>query len=149
MKISIPLILNYFCLSLLDQISLLFVGQVGNTEQLAAVGLGNMIMFLFCTSLQRGILGPLETFASQAFGRDDIRECGLCQHRCMLILTAAFIPISIVFLNTEVILFAMGMDAEISKIAHQYVVLHIPGMLLISLYNSFDIFCSHQLLIHE
>ena len=57
----------------------------------------------------------------------------------MLILTVAFIPISIIFLNTEVILVARGMDAKISTIAQQYVVLHIPGMFMYSLFNSFDV----------
>ena len=38
MEISIPIILSNLCLTFLDQISLLFVGQIGDTEQIAAVG---------------------------------------------------------------------------------------------------------------
>jgi len=51
MEISIPIILSELCLSSFDQISLLFVGNIGDTKLIAAVGLGNIIMFLFCSSL--------------------------------------------------------------------------------------------------
>jgi len=57
----------------------------------------------------------------------------------MLILTAAYIPISFVFVNTEVILVAMGMDAQISEIAQQYVVLHLPGLFMCHLFCSFAV----------
>ena len=86
-----------------------------------------------------GLTGPLETFASQAFGRGDVRECGLWMHRCILISTMAFILITVVFLNTEVILVAIGMDAKISKVAQQFAIKHLPGVFMYILFASFEI----------
>jgi Na+-driven multidrug efflux pump len=116
----------------------LFIGQIGNTEQLAAVGLGNLMMYLFCSAFIYAITGSLETFASHAAGRDDVRECGLYMHRCLLIVTIAYIPITFALLNTETILVGIGMNAKISKIAHTYVVIHIPGLYIQGLFSSFE-----------
>lgn len=73
------------------------------------------------------ITGSLETFASHAVGRGDMRDCGLYFHRCILLLTIALIPVFVCFLYTETILIWIGMDPEVSKIAHIYVVNKIPG----------------------
>jgi len=89
-----------------------------------------------------GLTGPLETFASQAFGRGDVRECGLWMQRCILISTMAFILITIVFLNSEVILVALGMDAKISKVAQQFAIKHLPGLFMFILFSSFEIVLS-------
>ena len=124
--------------TLLEQINVLFIGQIGNTEQLAAVGLGNLVIYLFCSALTYGITGTLETFASHAAGRGDIRDCGLYLHRCMLIMTIAYIPITFALLNTESILVCIGMNANISKIAYKYVVIQIPGLYIQALFSSFE-----------
>jgi len=137
-KISIPMISSLLLSTVLDQINVLFIGQIGSTQQLAAVGLGNLMMYLFYSALIYAITGSLETFASHAAGRGDVRECGLYMHKCMLIVTIAFIPITFALLNTETILVGIGMNAEVSKIAHTYVVIHIPGLYMQALFSSFE-----------
>jgi Na+-driven multidrug efflux pump len=43
---------------------LVFVGSLGDTHQLAAVGLGNMVMMLLPYSIMIGVNTALETFVA-------------------------------------------------------------------------------------
>jgi Na+-driven multidrug efflux pump len=60
-------------LYLQDQINLVFVGSLGDTHQLAAVGLGNMVMMLLPYSIMIGVNTALETFVAQAFGSNNLK----------------------------------------------------------------------------
>ena len=44
-----------------------------------------------------GVNTALETFVSQAYGRENLRDCGLYLHRAILIITLFYIPVAVVF----------------------------------------------------
>ena len=85
-------------LTLQDQVNIIFIGALGETEQLAAVGLGNMIMCMLASTFIYGINTALETFVSQAFGRRNLRECALYMHRAIFLNTIVFVPITLILL---------------------------------------------------
>ncbi len=62
-----------------------------------------------------GIAGKLEKFVSHAAVRDDIRWCGLSIHRCMLIMAIICITLTLVMVNTKMILVGSGTDAKIIR----------------------------------
>ena len=123
LSISTAMILSQlFGSSMLIEINLYFMGEIGETDQFAAVGLGNLVTYLLYYPLRRGIVSTLETFASHAAGRNDMRGCGLSLHRCVLILSIMYVPMTLALLNTENILVGSGMDPNVSRIAGGYIV---------------------------
>ena len=108
-------------LYLQDQINLIFVGSLGDTHQLAAVGLGNMVMMLLPYSIMIGVNTALETFVAQAFGSNNLKQCGLYLHRAILLIVILYIPITIVLFQTGHALTAVGFDETVADHADSYV----------------------------
>jgi len=82
-------------LYLQDQINLIFVARLGDSEQLAAVGLANMVIMLLPYSFMIGVNTALETLVAQAFGSNNLRQCGLYLHRAVFIIIIIYVPITI------------------------------------------------------
>ena len=77
---------------------------------LAGVGLGNMTQNLCALSIIYGLNMSVETLVSQAAGAGDLRLCGTYLNRGRVILTAIFLPIAVVLMNSFNILMALGQD---------------------------------------
>ena len=87
-------------------------------------------MGLFCNTWLYGVNTALETFVSQAYGRDDLRGCGQYMHRAMFLSTLIFVPVAILLCHTEWLLILLGMDPGASELAALYVKYQIPGLLI-------------------
>lgn len=48
-----------------------------------------------------GVNSALETFVSQAWGRQNLKDCGLNLHRALLLVTICYIPIAVASLYFE------------------------------------------------
>lgn len=128
-KISIPLVLNNIMMMLKETIAVLFIGTLDNPIQLGAVGLGNSLMGFFMWPWIYGCCSAMETLIAHAYGRKDLRECGLWLHRTCFFGTILFIPITIVMLFTDPMLVALGMEKDVAHYAFLYVCVWIPGSL--------------------
>jgi len=82
---------------------------------MAGVGMGNMIMNILGLTIAMGLNGALETLSSQAFGSSNLELCGVYLNRGRLILILVYIPITIILLQAERILLAVGQDPEVAK----------------------------------
>jgi len=67
-QLAVPLTLTSFLQIFAEQINFLFVGNLDNTEVLAAVGLGHMTINIFAFSIIFGMNSALETLVSQSYG---------------------------------------------------------------------------------
>ena len=139
-KLGIPSILCFLMMTIQEQINVVFIGSLSDPAKLAGIGLGNMVLNLMPYAILLGVNTALETFVSQASGRQDLRECGLYLHRAMFIICCIFIPIAISMFWASDALMIMGMDEQASRHAQTYLTLLLPGMLFNSLGDSIDLF---------
>ena len=74
----------------------------------ASVGLGAMIMNVFCLSIGMGLNNALDTLVSQAFGNGQFELCGLYLNRARIVNLFVIVPIIVVLVFTEELLVAFG-----------------------------------------
>lgn len=63
-ELAIPAVASYFFVMLQEQIDVIFVAYFKDTTQLAAIGLRNMVINIWCLSFLFGINTALETIVS-------------------------------------------------------------------------------------
>jgi hypothetical protein len=109
---------------------------------LAGVGMGSMLINIFCFATSQGLNGTIETFVSRDRGAgiyaaedDRVKErdrnwkqCGFHLNRARCIITLVMAPIFIGFYWSDVALISLKQDVTISNMARNYCVLAIPGV---------------------
>ena len=98
-----------------------------------------MVLNSVCYSILMGVNTALETFVSQAYGRKNLRECGLYLHRAVLIITALFVPLCLILTQMPLAFRYFGMDPETSSQALDYVWFQMIGVLLHTIADSIDL----------
>ena len=70
-------------------LNIVFAGRMTNNSaaKLAGVGLGNMFLGMFCRQILNGMNSALETMASHAYGKGDVRMAGVHLNRSRVIMT--------------------------------------------------------------
>ena len=86
----------------------------------AGFGLALTLVGILGLSLMIGTNCAQETLASQAYGAGELRRCGILLNRGRLILVALFLPISVVFFNSEAIFLFVGIEPEVAYYASSY-----------------------------
>jgi MATE family multidrug resistance protein len=85
-----------------------FMGHLDDPDLLAGVGLGAMLLNVFCFAVSQGLNGTLETFVSQSYGSGDFRMCGVYLNRARLIVTVVLLPVIFAFFFADKILVTCG-----------------------------------------
>ena len=98
-----------------------------------------MVLNIVCYSILMGVNTALETFVSQAYGRKNLRECGLYLHRAILIIILIFIPLSIIISQMPLAFEKFGIEKEVSAFALDFVWYQMLGVLLHSIADSIDL----------
>ena len=119
---------------------MIIVGKLDNTVELAAVGLGNVILNMCILSLLLGMNTALETMVSQAHGAGQMQLSGEYLNRMRIILTLMFIPLSIFLAFARPMLIGLGQDSEVSTIAAKYLFRQLPGMYMFALFDANRLF---------
>ena len=118
-KIAVPAV----CTNLLGYITVLsntiFAARMNDPVKLAVIGLANVCHTIMILSLLIGLNAAQETLTSQAYGRGDLRLCGVYLNRGRVILVAFFIPLALgpAFFAEQIFL-AIGQDPEVSRLSH-------------------------------
>ena len=88
----IPDTLAKCCRSMVYVVNVLAAGYLNDKNKLAGLGLANSFHYIFNRILMNSCARPMSTFTSQAFGKGELRLCGIYLNRCRAILTlcAAF-----------------------------------------------------------
>ena len=103
---------------------------------LASVGLGCMILNVFCFAVAFGLNGTIESFISREYGSGNYKECGAWLNRGRTIVIVVLIPTAICFFFMDSILVLLKQDPAISKMARDYVVWSLPGALALVQFDS-------------
>ena len=109
-KLALPSVLANLFSFLIMVINSAFAGQfkTDSARKLAAIGLGQMILGMFCRHIYIGINGAADTLISQAYGQNELRLCGTYLNRGRLINTVIIIPLSVLLSCSEKILLGIG-----------------------------------------
>ncbi|XP_039122930.1 protein DETOXIFICATION 16-like [Dioscorea cayenensis subsp. rotundata] len=123
--LSGPLIIANILEKLIQVVSLMFVGHLG---ELPLSGASMAVSFAAVTgfSLLSGMGSALDTLCGQAFGAKQYYMLGIYLQRAMLILSLVSIPLAFIWAFTGNILKAIGQDKEISLAATTYARYMIP-----------------------
>lgn len=77
LKRAAPIVLSNIFFLLMQLTNLYFIGRASDELTLASVGMGNMIINVVCLAFTTGLNGTLETFVSQAYGKEEYCMCGI------------------------------------------------------------------------
>ena len=87
---------------------MIFLGHLNKPELVAGSGIGNMWMNMTGLSIVIGLNGALETLTSQAFGAKNLDLCGVYLNRSRFVMIMFFIPITLLWFQTERVLVYIG-----------------------------------------
>ena len=109
MKLVIPSLLTNLLWYVSTVINTIFSGHMEDKTMQAAVGLNNVCLSIFISSILLGLNTTQETLTSQAYGSGNNRLCGDYFIRGGTILTVFFIPMALfASFFVEPILVAIG-----------------------------------------
>lgn len=107
---------------------------------MAGLGLALSLKVMLPYAITIGVSGVLETLVSQAYGNKMHSLCGLNLNRHLLMVTAMFIPISVILWNTESILISLGQQPEPARYCQMYLRAALPSIYLNCVTLSLTIF---------
>ncbi len=131
LQLSWPILVDRLVSAVVGLVSILLVGQNGNAAELAAIGLGNVLVNMTALSMVQGLSGAMDTLASQAFGSGEREMVGVYAQRCLLILMlVVVVPAIPVWLFAERILVALHQEPETARLVRQFALIRIPGLVM-------------------
>ncbi|KAG6409208.1 hypothetical protein SASPL_132242 [Salvia splendens] len=142
-KISCPTAMTGLILYSRAMISMLFLGYIGELELAGgslSIGVANITGYSVISGLAMG----MEPIASQACGAKQMKVLGLTLHRTILLLLAAAVPITVMWLNMRTILLWCNQDEEISSVAHTFIVYAIPDLFFLAFLHPLRIYLRCQ-----
>ena len=115
----------------------IFAGQFkeNSAAKLAGVGLGSMVLGMFCRHVLAGVNCAQETLVSQSYGQGQLKLCGLYFNRGMLIMSVVYIPLALLLSFSYNILIALGQAESVASYAHDYIIPMIPAMYFLGLFD--------------
>ncbi|GAA0152999.1 transporter [Lithospermum erythrorhizon] len=113
---------------LLQMISIMMVGHLGDQLSLASTGLAISIAAVTGFSFLVGMACALETLCGQAYGAGQYKNFGVYVYTSIFCLTLICIPISILWLNMGRVLILFGQDHVISHETQQFLTCLVPAL---------------------
>lgn len=121
--------------------SIYFVGHYGDTDMMAGLGMGNVLIWTICLAFSFGLNGTLESKVSQCYGCNEYEMCGVWLNRGRMINSFLMMPIGLLFLCTESIMLYLGQPENVSRLAGQFTGLMIPGSWAMIQFDATKRFC--------
>jgi len=105
------------------------VGQLNDTNELAAAGLGGVVVGMTGYSWLHGLSGGIMTLSSQSWGAGSFHAVGLNAQRGFLILLIfCDLPLILIWLNAGSFLKAVGQSPKIAELVGLYCFIRAPGI---------------------
>ncbi|GAB2272083.1 hypothetical protein Dimus_006902 [Dionaea muscipula] len=118
-KIACPVAMTSLLLHSKSIISMLFLGQLGNSELAGgslAISFANITGF----SIMKGLSMGMEPICSQAYGAKKWSVISQAFQRTLSMLSITAVAISVLWLNMEPLLLLLGQDRHITQVAKVY-----------------------------
>ncbi|KAM7259737.1 hypothetical protein ACFE04_015478 [Oxalis oulophora] len=128
-------------------ISMLFLGHLGDL-QLAAGSLAIAFANITGYSVLSGLALGMEPLCSQAFGAQRPKLLSQTLHRSIIFLLISSIPISILWIYMDKIMFYLHQDPNITTLARTYLIYSLPDLLSNSFIHPIRIFLRAQGITH-
>eukprot|EP01018_Ginkgo_biloba_P010797 Gb_06027 [translate_table: standard] len=124
-SLAAPAVVVYMVNYVMNMITQIFCGHLGNLE-LAAASLGNIGIQVFAYGLMLGMGSAVETLCGQAFGAKKYEMLGIYLQRSIILLMATGIPLAIIYIFSKPILLLLGETRKIASAAAVFVYGLIP-----------------------
>ncbi|KDP20755.1 hypothetical protein JCGZ_21226 [Jatropha curcas] len=124
-RIAGPAVIVYLLNNVVSMSTQIFVGHLGNLE-LAAVSLGNTGIQIFAYGLLLGMGSAVETLCGQAYGAHKYEMLGIYLQRSTVLLMAASIPLTLLYVFSKPLLILLGEPNDIASAAALFVYGLIP-----------------------
>ncbi|KAK1699427.1 hypothetical protein QYE76_016124 [Lolium multiflorum] len=122
-----PLIVGYLLQNVVQMISVMFVGHLGELA-LSSASVATSFAAVTGFSLLFGMACSLDTLCGQAFGAGQHHMVGVYNQRAMVVLGLASVPVAALWTYTGEILLLFGQDPEIAAGAGSYIRWMIPTL---------------------
>ena len=136
----VPSFLSLIMDELIWQCTLIFVGRLNDPTLLSAVGMVNNVNLLIPITFSFGTSRALGSFVSQSFGAKQYSKCAEYLNKQIILVTLAFIPLTIILLQTGNILILVGMHKEPSALAGQLMPYFIVGIYMNCMFYTIRLF---------
>ncbi|KAK8915933.1 MATE efflux family protein 5 [Platanthera zijinensis] len=143
LSISLPLVLTSLLLYSRSIISMLFLGRLGPLPLAGgslAIGFANITGY----SVLSGLAAGMDPICSQSHGSGRPHLLSSALRRTVLLLLAASLPISLLWLSIRRLLLLAGQDPAIAAAAHSFIIFSLPDLILQSLLHPIRIFLRSQ-----
>ncbi|CAM0904938.1 unnamed protein product [Alopecurus aequalis] len=127
-----PLIAGCLLQNVVQMISVMFVGHLGELALLSA-SIATSFAAVTGFSLLAGMASSLETLCGQAFGAKQYHLLGIYKQRAIVVLTLVSLVVAIIWAYTGQILLLVGQDPEIAMGAGSYIRWLIPALFVYGL----------------
>ncbi|KAG8063938.1 hypothetical protein GUJ93_ZPchr0004g38117 [Zizania palustris] len=122
-----PLIAGWLLQNVVQMISVMFVGHLGELE-LSSASIATSFAGVTGFSLLAGMASSLDTLCGQAFGAKQYHMLGIYKQRAILVLSLVSMVVAVIWAFTGEILLLFGQDPEIAMGAGSYIRWMIPAL---------------------
>nr|ACN30994.1 unknown [Zea mays] len=127
MYLAGPLIAAWILQNIVQMISIMFVGHLGELA-LSSASIATSFAGVTGFSLLSGMASSLDTLCGQSFGAKQYYLLGIYKQRAILVLTLVSLVVAIIWSYTGQILLLFGQDPEIAAGAGSYIRWMIPAL---------------------
>ncbi|KAF0892671.1 hypothetical protein E2562_017649 [Oryza meyeriana var. granulata] len=127
-----PLIAGWLLQNVVQMISVMFVGHLGELE-LSSASIATSFAGVTGFSLLSGMASSLDTLCGQAFGAKQYHLLGVYKQRAILVLGLVSVAVAVVWAYTGELLLLFGQDPEIAAGAGSFIRWMIPSLFVYGL----------------
>jgi len=133
---TLPLIVVYFALFTVRNLSLHFIKDKNDNNLTSAIGIGNTLLNVVGLAVFMSLNAGLISQASKAFGAKNYQLMGFYMHRALVINTIGLIPGACLLFWADSLCILVGMDPEVARNVQKLTSACIIGVYAMMIYHT-------------